>query len=85
MYWHYPLKKPHFLGGKSSGAIRKGPWKLIEFFETGEVELYNLREDIGERNDLAESYPEKTQALLRMLRDWGQTLATDRIAKEKEP
>lgn len=85
MYWHYPLKKPHFLGGRSSGAIRKGPWKLIEFFETGEVVLYNLTEDIGERNDQAESYPQKTQALLRMLRDWRKTLETDRTAKEKEP
>ena len=29
IYWHYPLEKPHFLGGRSSGAIRKGKWKLV--------------------------------------------------------
>ena len=34
--WHYPLDKPHFLGGISSGAIRVGDWKLIENFDTGE-------------------------------------------------
>ncbi len=55
LYWHYPLAKPHFLGGRSSGAIRRGDWKLIEFFETGKLELYNLAEDPGEQRDLAEA------------------------------
>ena len=32
LHWHYPLDKPHFLGGVSGGAIRKGDWKLIEHF-----------------------------------------------------
>ena len=53
IYWHYPLEKPHFLGGISGGAIRAGDWKLVEFFDTGKVELYNLAKDVGEKNNLA--------------------------------
>lgn len=69
-FWHYPLEKPHFLGGKSSGAIRLGNWKLIEFFETQKLELYNLAEDIGEEKDLAGKHPEKVKALHSMLATW---------------
>ena len=69
-YWHYPLEKPHFLGGRSSGAIRYGDWKLIEFFDTGEVELYNLVNDISEKNNLAEKMPEKITKLQKLLAIW---------------
>lgn len=70
LYWHYPLAKPHFLGGRSSGAIREGDWKLIEFFDTGESELYNLADDIGERNNLATTMPDKAKELRKALSDW---------------
>jgi arylsulfatase A-like enzyme len=84
MYWHYPLDKPHFLGGFSAGAIRKGNWKLIEFFETGKVELYDLVKDEGEKNDLAASEPDKVKELLGMLVKWrtevGATVPAGQIA-----
>jgi arylsulfatase A-like enzyme len=70
LYWHYPLKKPHFLGGRSAGAIRQDDFKLIEFFDNGEVELYNLTEDIAEKNNLAEKLPEKTEELQKRLAEW---------------
>jgi arylsulfatase A len=70
LYWHYPLKKPHFLGGRSSGAIRQGDWKLIEFLDDGEVELYNLSEDIAEEHNLAEKLPEKAAELQTCLTEW---------------
>ena len=70
LYWHYPLKKPHFLGGRSAGAIRQGDFKLIEFFDDGEVELYNLAEDIPEKNNLAEKLPEKAAELQKRLTSW---------------
>jgi len=70
LFWHYPLPRPHFLGGRSSGAIRQGDWKLIEFFDTGENELYNLAHDIGETKDLAEMMPRKVAALKKALNDW---------------
>jgi len=69
-YWHYPLAKPHFLGGRSAGAIRKGDWKLIEFFDTGDVELYNLADDLGEQHDLAKEKPQKANELRQALATW---------------
>jgi arylsulfatase A-like enzyme len=70
MYWHYPLAKPHFLGGRSAGAMRDGDWKLIEFFDTGEVELYDLATDDGERKNLAREMPERAATMQRQLREW---------------
>jgi hypothetical protein len=47
-----------------------GQWKLIEWFESGRIELYNLRDDIGEQNDLAKADPDKAEQLLTALRQW---------------
>lgn len=69
-YWHYPLDKPHFLGGRSAGSIRSADWKLIEFFDDRSTELYNLKEDIGETNNLAAKYPEKVKELSKDLNKW---------------
>jgi arylsulfatase A-like enzyme len=68
LYWHYPHYSNQ--GGVPGGAVRKGDYKLIEFYGTGRVELYNLKSDIGERNDLAKAEPQKTAELSRMLHDW---------------
>lgn len=68
LFWHYP----HYgnQGGSPGAAIRSGPWKLIEFFEDRRVELYNLSEDIGEKNDLAARMPGKAKALQAQLHAW---------------
>lgn len=69
IFWHYP----HYsggLGGKPSGAVRLGDFKLIEFYEDMHVELYNLKKDIGETNDLSEKYPLKTKELKALLYQW---------------
>jgi arylsulfatase A-like enzyme len=68
--WHYPLDKPHFLGGRSSGAIRRGDWKLIEFFDTGQTELYDLAGDVSETRDVKDAHPEIAQDLLERLVAW---------------
>ncbi|MDP6442933.1 MAG: sulfatase-like hydrolase/transferase [Pirellulaceae bacterium] len=68
--WHYPLDRPHFLGGASSGAIRSGDWKLIEFFQTGRTELYRLADDVSERRDLAAENPETVRRLRGQLAEW---------------
>src|SRR5258706_1911299 len=70
LYWHYPMEKPHFLGGGSAGAIRRGDFKLIEFFDTGTVELYNLETDLSEVHDLSQPLPEQTRKLREALRAW---------------
>jgi arylsulfatase A-like enzyme len=75
--WHYPLDKPHFLGGRSADALRSGHWKLIEFLDDGVVELYNLQEDIGETNDLVQKHPQKSRELLRLLQDWRKSVGIE--------
>ncbi|MDR8390367.1 sulfatase [Aliifodinibius sp. S!AR15-10] len=68
LYWHYP----HYgnQGGSPSSAIRKGQYKLIEFYEDGRLELYNIAEDIGEQENLVERMPGKTEQLHQELKQW---------------
>ena len=68
IYWHYPHY--HGSGSKPSGAIRSGDYKLIEWYEDNSVELYNLKEDIGEKQDLAATMPEKAAEIRRLLHRW---------------
>jgi arylsulfatase A len=77
LYWHYPLDKPHFLGGRSSGAIRRGDWKLIEFYDTGEVDLYNVAEDVTEKSNLADKHIVKVTELRRLLAQWRNEIGAD--------
>jgi len=82
IFWHFPC----FLQGSGdpgggpfrttpAGAIRKGDWKLIEWFETGRLELYNLRDDIGESKNLADQHPEKLRDLHGSMRAWRKSVA----------
>lgn len=68
IYWHYP----HFSNqeGRPSGAIRLGDFKLIENYETGEIALYNLREDVSERQDISKQLPKKTSELYALFSKW---------------
>jgi len=68
LYWHYP----HYgnQGGTPGSSIRKGDYKLIEFFEDNHVELYNLSNDIEESNDISSKFPEKTMELKSLLEEW---------------
>jgi len=68
IYWHYP----HYgnQGGRPGSAVRVGDYKLIEFFEDGSVELYNLKDDIGEHKDLAAAMPAKAAELRKMIHKW---------------
>lgn len=68
LYWHYPHYHPG--GATPYGAIRAGDDRLVEFYEDGRVELYNLKEDIGEQRNLAASLPEKRDELLAKLQAW---------------
>ncbi len=68
LYWHFPHY--HGSGNRPTGAIRVGAFKLIEWFEDGRVELYNLDEDLSEANDLAAVMPEKAEELRKALHAW---------------
>jgi arylsulfatase A-like enzyme len=67
-YWHYP----HYHGSTwaPGSAIREGEWKFIDFLEEGTGELYNLKDDLGERNNLAAKNPEVRSSLLVKLSAW---------------
>ena len=77
IYWHFPA----FLQGKGdphggpfrttpAGAVRSGDWKLIEWFETGRLELYNLSNDLGEQKMLNDSHPQKLKELHEKMKAW---------------
>lgn len=74
LFWHYPLDRAHFLGGRSSGAIRKGDWKLIEHFDSGQVELFSLADDVSESRNLAASMPKVRESLKRELVHWRRSI-----------
>lgn len=66
LYWHLP----HYHHATPASAIRKGEWKLLEFFEDGALELFNLATDPGETSNLAASEPEKAALLQAELGQW---------------
>jgi len=68
LYWHYPHY--HAQGATPYSAIRAGDWRLVEFFEDGHAELYNLADDLGETHDLAAEMPEKVKELRARLEAW---------------
>jgi arylsulfatase A len=71
LFWHYPHYQHYQLGGTTPyGAIRKGDFKLIEFFDDMRVELYDLKKDLGEQHNLAAQMPAKAEALRKQLHAW---------------
>ncbi len=70
VYWHYP----HYHHSRPAGAIRQGDWKLIEFYEDGRLELYNLKRDIAEKNNLTSKMPQKAAQLQQKLAAWRESV-----------
>ena len=72
LFWHYP----HYgnQGGAPCGAVRDGDWKLIEWYEDKHLELFDLKTDPGEQQNLAASEPEKAKALQTKLETWRQSV-----------
>jgi arylsulfatase A-like enzyme len=68
LYWHYPHYSNQ--GVEPGSAIREGDWKLIEFLKDGRRELFNLRNDIGEKANLVESRPDIARRLAGALDAW---------------
>lgn len=67
LFWHYPHYYPTTT---PASAIRSGEWKLIEYFEDGRCELYNLRDDPSEATDLAAAEPARAKQLQERLAAW---------------
>jgi arylsulfatase A-like enzyme len=68
LYWHFPHYRMDDIVPYS--IIRDGNWKLIKWYEGRTFELYNLKRDISESNDLASSKPSKVKKLNRKLEEW---------------
>ena len=68
LFFHFP----HFSGqnGYPAGAVRAEKWKLVENYENGKTELFNLEEDIAESNDLKLKHPEKAKELYDLFQNW---------------
>ena len=73
LFWHYPHYSNQ--GGKPGGAVRQGNLKLIEHYEDGRLELYDLRQDCGERHDLAAERPGDAARLRNRLGEWRASVA----------
>ncbi|HNQ88141.1 MAG TPA: sulfatase [Verrucomicrobiota bacterium] len=69
LFFHYPHYY-HAPPSTPASAVRRGEWKLIEWFEDNRVELYNLREDPSEERDLATRLSGKAEALRGQLQEW---------------
>lgn len=75
LHWHFPA---YLEGGGATGpwrttpvaAVRVGPWKLLEYFEDGHVELYNLDDDPAESRDLSEVHQDQVGRLGAEMRRW---------------
>lgn len=68
LFWHYPHYSNQ--GGPPCGAIRDGDWKLIEWYEDGQLELYNIKADPGEKENLVTGEPARVKALHERLAAW---------------
>lgn len=69
LYWYFKIQGRKN-GGRWCSSVRAGDWKLIEFHDTGEKELYNLREDPGETRNRIGDAPERAERLAEQLADW---------------
>ncbi len=88
LYWHFP----GYLGSaqntwrtKPVSVIRSGSWKLIQSLEDRALHLYNLDDDIGEKNNLASSHPGKAQELLAKLEAWRDRIGAPRPTPNTPP
>ena len=69
IFFHYPNYAFH-KDNRLGSAVRSGDYKLIKFYDQDSVELYNLKNDIGETNNLAATMPEKAQEMRNDLESW---------------
>ncbi len=83
LFWHFPAylqsypqvfdqQRDPLYRSRPCGIIRYGDWKLHEYFEEGDLELYNLADDIGEQTNLAEQSPDKVRELHELMIAWRQ-------------
>ncbi len=77
LFWHNPAPRPTSTGDIYSSSIRSGDFKLIDFYGLGRKELYNIKTDIGEKNDIAAQNPEMVKKLYAELEAWRKKMGAD--------
>jgi len=81
LFWHFPIYLQAYVKNDTTtqdplfrtrpgSAVRLGEWKLIQYFENNDIELYNLKEDLSEKNNLAKTNAAKVKELLYILDEW---------------
>jgi arylsulfatase A-like enzyme len=81
LFWHFPIYLEAYLEKgdqtqdplfrtRPGSAIRYGDWKLIQYFENNDIELYNLKDDISEKSNLVKLNPKKANELVELLNQW---------------
>nr|MDP7289507.1 aryl-sulfate sulfohydrolase [Phycisphaerae bacterium] len=94
LFWHFPIYLQKYSSNDGSRdplfrtrpgcVVRLGDWKLHEYFEDGGLELYNLKDDLGERNNLADKMPDKTKELYAIMLQWRKETKAP-VPTEKNP
>lgn len=94
LHWHFPAylqgysrvdqQRDPIFRTRPCGIIREGNWKLHEYFEDGDLELYNLAEDPGETKDLSQQNVEKAEELLSKMRSWRRSVGAP-VPSEPNP
>lgn len=95
LFWHFPIYLEAYSRGKDESRdplfrtrpgsiVRSGRWKLHHYFEDNGLELYDLKNDLGERNNLANTKKRKAKQLLKKLDDW-RTLTSAPVPQEPNP
>ncbi|PWH83278.1 sulfatase [Algibacter marinivivus] len=86
VFWISKKARPHSTGDSKAAVVRSGNYKLIQFLETKNIELYNLKEDISEENNLSDKEPQKAKQMLQLLKDWKkEMLVPERLNVGKKP
>lgn len=78
LYWHFPAyleggnkeTRDKYFRSRPVSVIRKGEWKLIENYEDGSFELYNMRNDVSEKNNVYQKNPQIVNILKKQLYEW---------------
>ena len=83
LYWHFPHYSNHGMQSPG-GAVRAGDYKLLEYYENNKVQLFNLKDDIGEQNDLSSIEPDRVAELREMLHAWRKDVSAQMMTLNPE-
>jgi hypothetical protein len=83
LFWHYPADTGMWRD-RAGSACRDGDLKLVEHYQDGRFELFNLKKDPNESQDLAAAMPEKLAEMKAKLLDWQKSLGIE-VPKAQSP